>query len=75
VLVEAAAARWFPDAPLPAALGLAVAFFGSTAAGALFHRYVEAPLTARAAGRSTEAPARPVLADDDEAQPASSAPR
>jgi peptidoglycan/LPS O-acetylase OafA/YrhL len=77
VLVEAVAARWFPDAPLPAALGLAVAFIGSTAAGALFHRYVEAPLAARAAGRRAEAPARPVLAaaDDDEARPASSTPR
>ena len=46
MLVEAAAARWFPDAPLPAALGLAFAWVGSTVAGAVFYKCVEAPLSA-----------------------------
>jgi peptidoglycan/LPS O-acetylase OafA/YrhL len=75
VLVWAVAARWFPDAPLPAALALAVAFVGSTVAGALFHRFVELPLSTRSPGRARPAPASPAADDPDEAQPASSAPR
>ncbi len=77
MLVAAAAARWFADAPLPAALGLALAWVGSTAAGALFHRCVEAPLSARATRRpAAAAPRSPAaLADDDEASPAAAVPR
>jgi peptidoglycan/LPS O-acetylase OafA/YrhL len=82
MLIGAAAARWFPDAPVPAAAGLVLAWIGSTVAGALFHRWVEAPLSARSPGRSTApAPrAAPVeLGDtgepDDETAPAPTAPR
>ena len=78
VLIEAAAARWFPDAPLPAALGLVFAWVGSTVAGALFHQYVEAPLSASALLRPAAADplgAVPIADDDDERSPVSSTPR
>jgi hypothetical protein len=77
VLIEAAAARWFPDAPLPAALGLVFAWVGSTVAGALFHQYVEAPLSASVLLRPAAADPRGAvpIADDDETSPVSSAPR
>lgn len=66
MLIGAAAARWFPDAPLPAAAGLVLAWAGSTAAGALFHRWVEAPLSARSPGRSTSPAPRAAPADRDD---------
>lgn len=82
MLVEAAAARWFPDAPLPAAAGLVLAWIGSTVAGALFHRWVETPLSARSPGRSTApapraAPVEPgdTGEPDEETSPAPAAPR
>lgn len=65
VLFQAAAARWFPTDPLPAAAGLLLAFAASTAAGALFHRWVEAPMTAALAPRRASPPTPPEA--DDEA--------
>ena len=34
MLFEAVAARWYPSAPLPATIGLVLAWLASTAAGA-----------------------------------------
>jgi peptidoglycan/LPS O-acetylase OafA/YrhL len=45
VLFNAAAARWFADAPLVCAAGLVLAFVASTLAGFAFHRWVELPLS------------------------------
>lgn len=54
LLFEAAAARWLPTtAPLPAAIGLVLAWAASLAAGVLFHRHVEAPLRGALIGRGT----------------------
>jgi peptidoglycan/LPS O-acetylase OafA/YrhL len=77
VLVQAAAARWFPDAPLPAALGLVFAWVGSTVAGAFFHQYVEVPLSASAPLRPATADPRSAvpIAADDETSSMSSTPR
>lgn len=71
MLVEAAAARWFPEAPLPAAIGLAFAWVASVAAGAAFHRFVEAQLSSALVARrpAPARPARSVGADGDEAAP------
>lgn len=44
VLFDAGVSRWLPDEPVVHALALLAAFVASTAAGALFHRWVEAPL-------------------------------
>ncbi len=72
MLIGAVAARWFPDAPLPAAAGLALAWVGSTAAGALLHRFVEAPLSAAPGSRRpvTAQPAADAAVDDEEASTA-----
>ncbi len=61
VPVQAAAARWFADDPVASALGLAIAWAASVAAGAALYRWVEAPLTDRLSRR--DAAARPA-ADD-----------
>jgi peptidoglycan/LPS O-acetylase OafA/YrhL len=58
VLFEAAAARWFPTSPLPAAAGLLLAWAASNVAGALLYRSVEAPLTAALAKRRGARPAQ-----------------
>ncbi len=45
VLFDAAVSRWLPGDPSAHALALLAAFVASTVAGALFHRWVEAPLS------------------------------
>ena len=59
VLFDAIAARWLGGQPLVEALTLGLAFISCTAAGALFHRYVETPLAPRSAPRRAPMPADP----------------
>ena len=56
VLVQAAAAHAFADDPLACALGIALAWAASTAAGAWLYRWVEAPLGRALAARRPGAP-------------------
>jgi peptidoglycan/LPS O-acetylase OafA/YrhL len=59
VLFDAIAARWLGGQPLVEALTLGLAFISCTAAGALFHRYVETPLAPRPAPRRAPLPEDP----------------